>query len=365
VPRYEPNDAFPELRRRVAAALRDAGRTPLGDWRIWSDVVVVTAWVFGSYLVLLLVPLSAPLVALVVLSFGVALTASLTHVVHASMHGAVARTRRVNLLVAQLFAPWGVSWHWWTVKHNSGHHGYLNIDGFDPDLDQGALMRWTESQPWHPWHRYQHVYAWALYPFLTLRYVVAADVGFLFTGKFKGRRIEAPSVRRTTLLLLDKLGPLMLLLVPALLLHPTLQVLGIAVAVLLVNGMTTVLVFLSTHYTEEAANAVPDADGHIDEEWAACVARATTSLAVRNRTLRWYLAGQDRHLEHHLFPRVAHVHYPVIKGVVRDWCTEHELPYHERPSLLDAWRSHQRRMRVLGRAQTTSSLEVAALEGSP
>ena len=349
-PRYARGDLLDDVREASAAALAEAGRSPQGGARVWLDVAAASTWFFGSYLVLLLVPLSPAALALAIGSAGLALTAGLTHVVHPTIHGAVARNRRTNLILAHVLCPFGVSWRWWALKHNAGHHGYVNVDGYDPDLDQGVFFRYCSTQPRRTWHRYQHLYAWPVYSLLTLRFILSSDLGFVLTGRFKGRQVEPASARRAARVLLDKLGGATVLLVIAFVLHPALDVVLVTVALLLVNGLSTVLVFVPSHYTEGSAGVVPDTDGRVPEEWAASVVGASNNLILSNPVLRWYVGGMDRHIEHHLLPRVANVNLPVIAPAVRRVCAEHGLHYTEFPTLRSAWASHYRRLRALGRA---------------
>jgi linoleoyl-CoA desaturase len=347
-----------DVRAAAATALTEAGCNPQGGARVWFDVLATSTWFFGSYLVLLLVPLPPAGLALAIVSAGLALTAGLTHVVHPMVHGGVARGRRTNLILAQVLCPFGVSWRWWALKHNAGHHGYVNVDGYDPDLDQGVFFRYASTQPWRAWHRYQHLYAWPVYSLLTLRFILSSDLGFVLTGRFKGRQVEPASVRRAARVLLDKLGGAVILLTVAFVLHPAVDVVLVAVAVLLVNGLSTVLVFVPSHYTEGSDAIVPDADGRVPEEWAASIMGTTNNLTLSNPALRWYVGGMDHHVEHHLLPRVANVNLPVIAPAVRGVCDEHGLHLTTFPTLRSAWASHYRRLRALGRAPES---EVAAL----
>ena len=54
-------------------------------------------------------------------------------------------------------------WHW---KHAIYHHNYVNIVGYDPDMDLGRYARFTPHQKRRWFHRWQHLYMWALYAFL-------------------------------------------------------------------------------------------------------------------------------------------------------------------------------------------------------
>ena len=47
--------------------------------------------------------------------------------------------------------------------------------GIDADIDQAPFARLAPDQPWRPWHRYQHLYMWVLYGFLTLQWFLISD----------------------------------------------------------------------------------------------------------------------------------------------------------------------------------------------
>lgn len=64
--------------------------------------------------------------------------------------------------------------------------------------------------------------------------------------------------------------------------------------------------------------------------------------------LGWYVGGLNYQIEHHLFPRVAHVHYPAIAPIVARTAREFGLPYQVNPTLLSALRSHFALMRRIG-----------------
>ena len=40
-----------------------------------------------------------------------------------------------------------------------------------------------------------------------------------------------------------------------------------------------------------------------------------------------------RQIEHHLFPRISHVHYHKLAPIVKEWCKEHKLRYAYYPTL--------------------------------
>jgi linoleoyl-CoA desaturase len=86
----------------------------------------------------------------------------------------------------------------------------------------------------------------------------------------------------------------------------------------------------------------------------------STNIRIRNRVIRWYFGGVANHIEHHLFPRMSHVHYPLIAPVVRATCKEFGVPYHEAPSLGAVYGSHVRFLEQLGRPEAALVPALAA-----
>jgi linoleoyl-CoA desaturase len=53
-------------------------------------------------------------------------------------------------------------------------------------------------------------------------------------------------------------------------------------------------------------------------------------------------------VEHHLFPKISHVHYPAIHKIVKDACRKFSVRFNNYPSMTAALRSHLRFMKQLG-----------------
>jgi linoleoyl-CoA desaturase len=45
-------------------------------------------------------------------------------------------------------------------------------------------------------------------------------------------------------------------------------------------------------------------------------------------------------VEHHLFPKISHEHYPALNKRLKQVCTEFNVQYREFPTLRSALRSH-------------------------
>jgi fatty acid desaturase len=75
----------------------------------------------------------------------------------------------------------------------------------------------------------------------------------------------------------------------------------------------------------------------------------TVDFARENRLLGWYVGGLNFQIEHHLFPRVCHVHYPRIAPIVQAVCAEFGIRYTASKSFFGAVSSHGRWLRRMGR----------------
>ena len=78
--------------------------------------------------------------------------------------------------------------------------------------------------------------------------------------------------------------------------------------------------------------------------------RTTVDFARGSRLATWYLGGLNLQVEHHLFPKVCHLHYPRLAPVVEQTAAEHGIAYHAHESIGAALASHWRWLRRMGRA---------------
>ena len=82
----------------------------------------------------------------------------------------------------------------------------------------------------------------------------------------------------------------------------------------------------------------------------------TVNFSRRNPLITWYVGGLNFQVEHHLFPRICHVHYPRIARVVERLCAREGVPYRANDSLRTAIRSHYRWVKRMGRSEPVPAL---------
>jgi linoleoyl-CoA desaturase len=88
----------------------------------------------------------------------------------------------------------------------------------------------------------------------------------------------------------------------------------------------------------------------LPDEFALHQIATTANFATNNKAITWMVGGLNFQIEHHLFPRVAHVHYPQISKVVRQVCAERGIAYVEHTTFRKAVAAHARHLRAMGRA---------------
>ena len=137
------------------------------------------------------------------------------------------------------------------------------------------------------------------------------------------------------------------------LLHKWWEVLGVYGLAAFVSGVVLSVVFQLAHCVEEASFPVPvPADGggeKLQNEWAIHQVETTVDFARGNRFLCWFLGGLNFQIEHHLFHKISHVHYPALSKVVEEACREFGIVYAEHRTFLQAVGSHFRFLVKMGR----------------
>jgi linoleoyl-CoA desaturase len=118
-----------------------------------------------------------------------------------------------------------------------------------------------------------------------------------------------------------------------------------------VAGFVLSLVFQLAHTVEHTAFPMPDElTGKLEDEWAVHQIKTTANFATQNRFVSWLVGGLNFQIEHHLFPKISHVHYPAISKIIRKACEEYGVSYIEYPKVRYAVASHVAFLRQMGRS---------------
>ncbi len=66
--------------------------------------------------------------------------------------------------------------------------------------------------------------------------------------------------------------------------------------------------------------------------------------------------GLNYQIEHHLFPRIQHSHYPTIAPIVRAYCKAHNIPYVHYPTVWENVYACSKHLFALGNHQESKSM---------
>ena len=117
-----------------------------------------------------------------------------------------------------------------------------------------------------------------------------------------------------------------------------------------VAGFVLSIVFQLAHVVDKTdfVSTSEDQTLETDDEWAVHQIKTTANFAMGNKFLTWFLGGLNYQVEHHLFPRISHVHYPDISKIVKDTCEEFNITYNEFNTFASAYRSHVSHLKQMG-----------------
>ena len=306
----------------------------------------------GSYTALVFAPVGFVMRVVFALVLVVASVATATSVMHDGNHGAFSRSTRVNRIAGWSSDLLGGSSYLWRFKHNNLHHGNTNVVGYDTDIDQMPFARLAPQQPWRPWHRYQHLYMWALYGFLTLQWFVMSDFQTLMRRRVGAHELPVtPRKRDVSLIVLGKLVHLGWAIVLPMAFHPWWGVLGFYLVSSWLVGFLLANIFQLAHCVDRAEFFPPDTPRR-GAEFELHQLRTTVDIRCRVPVLRgfvhWLMGGLDYQIEHHLAPKLSHATYPIIAPELEAACAERGITYRTHPSITEAIRSHARWLRQMG-----------------
>jgi linoleoyl-CoA desaturase len=344
-----------EVKRRVHACFRDAGLSERDSPRMYLKTATLLLWFGASYVLLVFVATSFWQAGLLSLSLALAMAGIGFSIQHDANHGAYSNRPAVNGVMSMALDMLGASSYLWRIKHNISHHTYTNLDGADDDIDFVPFARLAPAQPHYRLHRFQQFYLWTLYWFLFPKWTFVDDFKNLVQAKISGHPFPRPRGRALAALICGKVAFVGWALVIPLVFHPWWVVLPFYAATSLVLGTTLAVVFMLAHCVEEADFLEPaSGTNRVARSWAVNQVQSTVDFAPRNRLLAWYMGGLNFQIEHHLFPRISHVHYPRIAAIVKQTCAESGIRYSCHASFAAALASHWRWLRRMGQPPGTA-----------
>jgi linoleoyl-CoA desaturase len=358
------NNSFSDaIHSDVKAYFEQTGKKQTGDWRLYIKTLTLIPASLLIYIVLLMnfLPGTAALALSAVLGFLLACIGF--SVMHDACHGSYSESKRLNYIMGLTMNALGSNAFIWKIKHNIIHHTYTNIDGVDDDIAKSPVLRHCYSQPYKPIHKWQHIYMVPLYAISSILWALVTDMDKYFKKSINGTPIHKIPMQEHVLFWLTKALYVVF--------YIALPIYFVGVGPFLagyflmsaVTGLTLGLVFQLAHVVEttEFVDASHlEGKMSVEDAWAVHQIRTTSNFATNSKLVSWFVGGLNFQVEHHLFPKISHVHYPAISKIVEARCKEFGLPYNNISTFGLAVASHFRTMRNFGQSEHAPMMHAAA-----
>ena len=271
------------------------------------------------------------------------------NIMHDGAHGSFSKSKSLNSLAAHSFNLIGSNAFYWKQKHNLNHHPYTNVAEADEDIESFGLIRMSPHKPRHWFHRFQHIYIWFLYPLTSLFWFFVLDFKAYFQERIADQEFTQKYDRKESILFWGSKAFYLAtyLAIPTLLVDWHTTWVGF-LCLHAVMGVVFAVVFQLAHVVDKTEFPEPDENGLLPHEWAEHQLRTTADFATDSKIVTWCLGGLNFQVEHHLFPRISHIHYPQLHKKVKAVCSRENVEHREYTTLWQAIVGHAKHLKNMG-----------------
>lgn len=343
---------FQTLRSRVDLYFIDNKISKFGNFELlFKSIILLSAYLI-PYSYLLFFKPEFPLSLLIWTLMGFAVAGIGMNVMHDANHGSFSVNKKLNSLMGSSLNLLGGSIFNWKLQHNVLHHTYTNITHLDEDIQDRLVLKFSPFTKTKWFHKYQWIYALFFYGLLTLYWAVGKD--FVQFYQFTKTGVNTNNLKQniivfTHIILIKIFYFFMMIGLPILVFNiPSMEVLIGFLTMHFFAGVILTLIFQLAHTLEQTSHPMPK-NGIIENDWATHQLNTTVNFSRDNKFLSWYLGGLNYQIEHHLFPKISHVHYPALSHIVKQTAEEFDIEYLENKTFSCAVKSHFRYLQAVGK----------------
>ena len=262
------------------------------------------------------------------------------NVQHDANHGAVSPHYYINRALG-LMQNWiGGSRIVWIHQHVVQHHIHCNDINRDPDMEGNKIIKLNPLAAYEKHYMYQYVYflaALGLFGFSVVKDTIVSLINGVYFTPISPYLDNHRKVDK----LFSCLFVVRWIIVP-IYQAPTISTILNVMVLYVVSGYYLSFFFLLSHnfagtkHFGQGAESLqqltlkvtssPDEFGASSNE-SFLRQQVLSSSNVGGPLLCWFNGGLNYQIEHHLFPRMHHSHYPKIAPIVREFCRERDISY--------------------------------------
>lgn len=334
------SEFYSGLQKEVNRYFTSKGISKKGDIRIYLKGLLLLLVYCGAYFSIYRFQDNINLLLLLYFLMGISGVMIVFNIVHDASHNALSRSRFINKAFTYLGDFVGINTYIWDIRHNIQHHTYTNVLGGDLIIENIPIIRLSQHQKLHNYHKYQHYYAPVLYFLYSFYWIFIIDFKLFFKREICNLKNLKHSNKEWSILWGFKLFYLSYsLILPWILTDLSfLQAFLLLLFMHLCGGVLLSYVAVLGHFVE--GPSFPDTvEDEIQNNWAEHELEATIDFAPNSRLVNWITGGLNTHIAHHLFPSISHVHYRSITPIIKNYCEQHGYEY-KSESLTSAFASH-------------------------
>ena len=272
-------------------------------------------------------------------------------IMHDANHGAYSKSKWVNEWLGFLINFLGAYNANWKIQHNVLHHSFTNIHEHDEDI-KNPVMRFSPDQEHNGNFKYQAFYAPFLYAIMTLYWFISKDFERIVRYDKKQllgtQGLTKVSAFRNAIFHKTWYTGLTLILPIIIVNIPWWQTILGFLMMHAITGVLLALIFQPAHVIAETEFFEKNKEGSVENSWAIHQLKTTSNFANNATIFSWFIGGLNNQVEHHLFPKICHVHYRDISKIVQQTAAEFNIPYHQHKTFWGAIKSHFSLLDALG-----------------
>jgi linoleoyl-CoA desaturase len=338
---------FDTLQKRVYGYFEEKHLDMTGGSKLMLKAIIFILAAAANYWLLLFVVPIGWWSVLLCMSMGFMLAGIGFNIMHDGAHGSFSKHEWLNKFMGMSLNVMGGDVNLWKIKHNLIHHSFTNVNGMDDDINIEPYVRTNKYQKKYAAHKFQHIYVTFLYAMTYLNWIWYADFEKYFTNKVGDIKFKKLTWQAHVAFWFGKIGFIVIACVIPIVMFGFLKALVGFIITAFTCGILLALVFQAAHVVEDTSFLSGD-DKKTEDEWAVTQLNGTANFSTKNPLALFLTGGLNHQIEHHLFPRISHVHYPEISKIVRSTAKEFGYQYHEYKTFFAAVASHYAHLRAMG-----------------